>query len=184
MKFATLLVLACAPTLALAQQGTVQYDQTVKLDIQLPPEMAHMRDQIPSEQTFQKVLLFSETASLMKAAPQQPQEAEEVRSGPVRMRFGRGMADEVRYTDFDAATSLEQRDFMGRTFRIAGEAYPLAWRLMDERSEFLGYLCQKAVATRDSVDIEAWFTPEIPVPAGPAFHHRGRHVPAVEGDDA
>jgi GLPGLI family protein len=83
------------------------------------------------------------------------------------------MGDQAKketYSHFDEEVVIEKRDFMGRTFLITGTPAPLAWRLTDERSEFLGYLCQKAIATRDSTTIEAWFTPQIPVPAGPGTY--------------
>ena len=72
------------------------------------------------------------------------------------------------YVNLDEGQLIEKQDFLGRTFLITGETLNVAWRLTDERSEFLGYLSQKATAVRDSTTIKAWFTPEIPVPAGPA----------------
>ncbi len=69
--------------------------------------------------------------------------------------------------DHDAGTSVERRDFLGRTFLIEGEREPLPWRLTDEQAEFLGYPCMKATLQRDSSTVEAWFTPQIPVSAGP-----------------
>ena len=85
--------------------------------------------------------------------------------GVFRMKMDR--AENETYIDYDEDQRIEKRDFMGRVFLITGEASTLPWRLTDERSEFLGYMSQKATAVHDSTTVEAWFTPEIPVPAGP-----------------
>ncbi len=69
----------------------------------------------------------------------------------------------------DAATGekVEAVDFMTREFRVVGQVAPLAWRLLGEESEYLGYVVQKAVAERDSATIEAWFTVDVPGFAAP-----------------
>lgn len=165
---ATALLFLLTSQTAAAQEGTVLYEETVKIEIDLPPEMKHMEHEFPTSNTFSRVLYFDAAASLMKAAPQEKEEEQiEAESGGMRIRMVARNADAEIYTDFEAATRVEQRDFLGRTFLISGPMPELSWRLTDERSEFLGYACQKAVAARDSITVEAWFTSEIPVQAGP-----------------
>lgn len=176
----TCLILFLALVTALpsvAQEGTVIYKETRKLEIELPPAMAHMADQFPSERTANYALSFNEFASLMQSAPEAEEEGEgpamEIPSGDgtVQIRFGgAGQNEDATYIDFDEQQTIEKKDFLGRTFLIEGDAHTLPWRLTDERSEFLGYVAQKAVAMRDTVAVEAWFTPEIPVPAGPSMY--------------
>jgi len=69
----------------------------------------------------------------------------------------------------DGATGerVETVDFMTRDFRVESAPEPLAWRLLGEESEYLGYVVQKAVAERDTSTIEAWFTVDIPGFAAP-----------------
>ena len=62
--------------------------------------------------------------------------------------------------------AIQRREFLDRTFLVEGAERP-NWKLTDDVSEFLGYMCNRAVATIDTTLVEAWFTPEIPVPAGP-----------------
>lgn len=169
MRLLTLLAaFAAVASVPHAQQGTVLYDVTVKMDFELPPEMAAMRDQFPSSRTFQRVLLFDESASLMRAAPKEEEPAS-FESGGMRVMF-RSNDEDVLYTDHDAGTSVYKRDFLGRTFLVEGTPDPLPWRLTDEQAEFLGYPCFKAVLQRDSTTAEAWFTPQIPVSAGPQHY--------------
>ena len=169
MRLLTLLAaFAAVPLAAHAQEGTVLYDVTVKIDVELPPELASMRDQLPSSQTSQRLLLFDGSTSLMKPAPKKDEPAS---FEPARSRVVFRTSDEdALYIDRDAGTSVHRRDFLGRTFLIEGELVPPAWRLTDEQAEFLGYPCFKAVLQRDSTTTEAWFTPEIPVSAGPEHY--------------
>lgn len=152
---------------AMAQEGTVTYEEVIKLNIELPPEMAHMAEDIPNSQTNTQILYFNESAALLKNAPEPAEDEINMHSqdGVVRIQMSR--EENEFFFDFDEDRKVEKRDFMGRVFLIEDEAFNLSWRLGDEKSEFLGYMCQKATATVDSTTYEAWFTPELSVPAGP-----------------
>lgn len=150
------------------QAGTITYDQRIKIEIELPPEMESMRDRIPSESTSSRILYFSEYESLMKNAPQEKEEEDMVTErGNMMIRFGRSKGESETYQNLDEGTFTEKRDFMGRTFLISDEQPSYAWKLTGEHSEYLGFAVQKATALYDSTRIEAWFSPEIPVSAGP-----------------
>jgi GLPGLI family protein len=161
-------LLLLAPLAAGAQHGTVVYEETVRIEVELPPEMEHMRGQIPRETSSRNQLLFDGQRSLMRALPEERQqlEAETGRRGMMRMRQMR--MDSETFTDREAGRQVESRNFLERTFLISSEPLNLPWRLTNERAEFLGYMAQKAVATtEDGAAVEAWFTPQIPVSAGP-----------------
>ena len=166
----TTLLLLLMPLLATAQEGNVLYEETVQIEIQALPGMEHLADQFPSSKTTTKQLFFNASSALIKDVQQEGENKEtsfESGGGTVRLHLMGNRAENATYTNFDEDVRIEKKDFLGRTFLITGTPEPLAWRLTDERSEFLGYLCQKATAIRDSTTIEAWFTPEIPIPAGP-----------------
>lgn len=169
MKTIVTALLTLLPIVAFAQQGTVTYVEATKLDIDLPPEMAHMADQLPSARTSTKALLFSESASLMKDAPAEEDESGsiEMESDNVHIKMVSGRNESEYFHDLETGEFIEKRDFMGRVFRISGAEAELQWKLTGEQSEFLGYACQKATSTSDSSEVVAWFTPEIPVSAGP-----------------
>ena len=72
------------------------------------------------------------------------------------------------YTDLSDGSLVEVRELLGRTFRIPEPRPSFAWKMTGEQAVFLGYPVFQATAQHDSTFIEAWFTPEIPIPAGPA----------------
>ncbi len=169
-RLLSLLALVLAlPLSAVAQEGSVLYERIVKMEFELPPEMEHMRDQIPRENTTSMVLYFNELESLMKATEEE-EKPQDIVAGGGNMVFrmaGSSKDENETYQNYDDGTVSEKRDFMGRTFLIAGDQPTYAWKLTGEQSEYLGFGVQKATAVRDSTIIEAWFSPEIPVSAGP-----------------
>jgi GLPGLI family protein len=161
------LLLAFAP-IAAAQQGTIHYEVKTRLDIELPPEMQAMADQFPKETTQQLIVHFTPSATLSMPAPRDPEADNRTsRNGRVRFMMGGARSDDRTFFDLDEGKMIEKKDFLGRTFLIEGEPQPLPWRLTTERSAFLGYDCQKAVAVRDSSTYEAWFTTQILASVGP-----------------
>ena len=165
--FSCLLMLVFVAPLR-AQEGTINYDRVVKIEIDLPPEMESMRDQIPTENTTKMVLRFNDFESTWQASAEQEEpRAREFGGGGFRMRMARSRDQNITYINHDEGQMTDQRDFMGRTFLIRDEQPVLAWKLTGEQSEFDGYVVHRATAMRDTSSVEAWFAPEIPVAVGP-----------------
>ncbi len=171
---------ALAPSQAFAQTaGTIHYQRTFKpnlsegleLPLELPKEMREMLlASMSAVDTTAWRLRFTDKASILTQAPDSA--AASARSGNragsntvIRTRRAEGQA--ITYTDLEAWTVTEQRDFLGRDFLIEGDRPEYAWRLTGRQSEYLGYACQQAVTEVDSVAVEAWFAPELPVSVGP-----------------
>lgn len=184
------LLLLGLPVAASAQEGTIRYDHSVQFDLaslqrpgagagagrfQQRPGASQSR--MPTGTANTIVLMFNASASLMRTempeetqAERPPMDDRHAFGMRMRMLGGPGGTRQTvlsAYHDNSDGTFAETREFMGRTFLIRGETPAYEWRLVAEQSEFLGYMVQKAIATHDSTTIEAWFTPEIPVPAGP-----------------
>ena len=170
-----------APMAVLAQtSGTIHYQRTVKPEI---PEGMELPSALPQEIKEQLLasmsevdttawrLRFTETASLMTLTPDSAARSDRSvnRSrGNMSIQVNRSQDRTITYTDLEAWTVTEQKDFLGRTFLIRGDRPEYAWRLTGEQSEYLGFACQKAVTEVDSAMVEAWFAPELPVSIGPA----------------
>lgn len=180
-------LLLLAPATLGAQQGTITYTHSINLNLELPPELAMMADELPSAVSQDMLLHFDPSASLMVPAPKgKPgkgrREEMVVEMAMMSEAFmflgasglkkggglGRGPSPAAEsYVDLGEGRILEVHEFMGRTFRVADRRPEYEWRLTSEQAEHLGYMVIKATAEHDSTSIEAWFTPEIPVAGGP-----------------
>lgn len=191
-----LALLVGVPLAATAQSGVVRYDQATRLEFRLPPGMP-TPPRMPRARVKPMQLTFSPAATLFADAPAGdnpnggPGAEAEVRfmgsgGAPVMVReidgggmmmatrgfaFGGGGARDAvagAWTDLADGSYVEVREFLGRTFRIPTDRPSFPWKLTGEQATFLGYPVYQAVAQQDSTSIEAWFTPDIPIPAGPA----------------
>jgi GLPGLI family protein len=177
----TLLALCCLliPASAVGQEGRIAFQRAIANDFELPEEMAQLQDRLPSHDLTDMLLLFDASGSLMLPVP----EDETARPGgrdsdammdrrmsEVARAFGGRDAQDRHlqsYVSFADGTLTETRELLGRKFRMSGPRPDYRWTLSGEQHEFLGYVVQKATAEYEGSTIEAWFTMQIPVPAGP-----------------
>ena len=166
-----------------AQTGHVHYLRSVQYDFEVPERWAELRDRIAAQSSASLVLLFDGSRSIMTPDPEEEEAPRRGPGGSDRMdRRALGMALRLRmasasrsdqedllqaYVDFRSGAITETREFMGRTFLISGDRPTYQWKLGTEQREFLGFMVQQATAVHDGAEIEAWFTPQIPVQAGP-----------------
>ncbi len=153
--------------MAQATSGAIAYKETIKLDIQLEGEMAAFAAMLPKEQSFDKVLYFSPEASVYKLAPKK-EEKPAAPGGIRKITIGGNGSDEVVYRDVKAGKTVAQRDFMTRKFLVSGDNKKTNWKMTGKQKTILGYTCQEATSVSDTDKVTAWFTPAIPVSAGPA----------------
>lgn len=181
------LALPALPGKATAQEGAITYDRATRLAVDLPPQIQErFGDEIPGESFETLVLLFSPAETVMLPAPEeepmQPDEAPAPGTDAFRSRRLQGFMDRIQrmspertdqerllvvHTDLASGTVVENRVFMGRTFLIEGTRPEIQWRITGEQTEFARHLVLRALATVDGTPVEAWFTPQIPLPAGP-----------------
>ena len=186
------LLAALAPLTA--QQGTVTYNHVVKRE--LPPGFAQRMREPPPPQTNTVLVHFSPAMSLMVRGANPRREGEggrrfggggdravdgarfRDRRGGGRFGFGfrpgagvdQATTLQAAYLDYAEGTMVEARGFLGRTFRVTRERPTYAWRIGTEQAEHLGYTVMQATAEHDRTTVEAWFTPQIPIPGGPASY--------------
>ncbi|MBL0178998.1 MAG: GLPGLI family protein [Gemmatimonadetes bacterium] len=202
-----LALLVGLPLAASGQSGAVRYDQSNRIDIKLPPELARNPEimanmgRMPKASTRPMQLRFTPQAALFGPAPAAAAPGAPagmvgttvmiggpgggggremmVRDMDVSMASGGSFAffggggsgmDAVTgaFTDLESGSYIELRSLLGRTFRITDSRPAIGWKLTGESAQFLGYPVFQAIAKQDSSTIEAWFTPDIPVSAGPA----------------
>lgn len=91
--------------------------------------------------------------------------------------------------NFTTGRKVDQRESVGKKFLVEDSITKHTWKLTGETKTILGYACQKAITQTpvksfnmqmqdgefkrvekwDTINVTVWFTPAIPVPAGPDF---------------
>ena len=160
--------------LAQNNSGEIVYLDKINIHKNLPPEMEAMKERIPEFRESNKILLFNSQEALYKAKPKTEAEKQkqqefrgEGRRGRRGGRFGGRNANNQYYTSIADGVSVDSRNLFGKDFLIEGERSPLKWKITGEQKQVGSYLCQKATFQDSTQNIVAWFTPMIPVPAGP-----------------
>jgi GLPGLI family protein len=148
--------------------GGVIYEQKVKLNIKLEGDAAPMAHALPTERKSQKVLHFTEEAALYENHQEAEQNEVMHSEGQATVMIRMVEPDHKIFLDLKKGIRVEQREFMSRIFLIESESERIGWKLTGRQQTLLDYPCQEAVAQVDSMEVQAWFTPGIPVPAGPA----------------
>lgn len=80
------------------------------------------------------------------------------------------------YTDYTSQVSFKVDESLGEKLIVIDSLNRFNWNLTSEQKEIAGYTCFKAIGTRmvhrdgryRESSVEAWYTPQIPVPSGPA----------------
>lgn len=167
-----LLLIIITTTIVRAQDntsGTVKYDQVVKIEIKMQGDAAQFADMLPKERKSKKVLYFNPKSSLYENGEKAEDQNMSMNSGGGNVMIKMEEPENKIFTDLEKKNQLEQREFMTRVFLIEGAVNP-QWKLTGKQKMILDYPCQEAVMEKDSSKIIAWFTPAIPVSAGPSNH--------------
>jgi GLPGLI family protein len=178
-------------TQAQQQTGRVVYEFTRQMQIQMagvhegmeqapPPPRAHV---------IKLEVLFANNQMLRRALEDNTINDFPANEGGMQIRaFGMG-DDDIIWLNFAEARKVEQREFAGKQFLVTDSIRKVNWKLTGETSNILGYTCQQAITTSigkrsmismdngvmtrkevpDTSHVIVWFTPNIPVPAGPEF---------------
>ena len=171
MKKLIFLLLSILPVYLMAQtEGVIEYQETVAFEIDLPEDMKEFAAQLPSSQKVKMNLFFNEEASLYETSknnedPQDLQMGSEDGGMQIKMKFDR--PENKVYTNIAKGKVTRKEEFMGKKFLINSKVEKTKWKLTAESEKILGYHCQKATFQDSVRTTEVWFTPEIPISAGP-----------------
>jgi len=185
------ILLACGAILFMnllyAQQneGKVVYERTMQIQIHINDNDA-ISQMLPKTRTDKFELTFGNNLSLWKHAEEEIENTEFSGDGMQINMVGPGQNDIV-FHDFNKARRVDQREMFDKKFIVEDSIRKLNWKLTGETQSILGHVCQKAITQRigrrmqmsmdngkmerkeitDTSTIVAWFTTDIPVPAGP-----------------
>ena len=166
-----LIYLLCAvffASVVIAQDNTsgkVSYEQVLKLEIKLEGDAAQFAHMLPKERKSNKVLYFSSESSLYENGAEQEEKTISMHGGENVMAIKMHEPENKVFTSFKNKKKNEQKEI--RVFLIEGELSH-QWKITGEQKMILDFPCQQAVIEEDSTKTFAWFTPAIPVSAGPA----------------
>jgi GLPGLI family protein len=151
--------------------GKITFEEKVKLDIKIEGEGAQMAAMLPKERKTEKILTFTEEATLFEDGNNNaedemaPQHSE---GGAVRIRMIVS-GDNKTYTDLKNKKVIEQRDFMNRIFLVEKELPETSWKVTGNQKVILNYPCMEAVKLDTAGNkTVAWFAPSIKNSGGPA----------------
>lgn len=169
------------------KEGKIVYERTSQLNIRINDMPGGMEHSLPKTRTDKFELTFGNNQTLWKAAEEE-NENENISSGEgVQIRMIVAGNDDVLFTNLESGKKVEKREMFEKTFIIDDTISKLKWKMTGETKTILGFPCMKATTTRistrmmmtaengkmerrevqDTSNIEAWFTSQIPVSAGP-----------------
>lgn len=149
--------------------GKVTYEQVIKLEIKLEGASAQYAGMLPKERRSEKILWFSESATLFENSANATPNDMSMHSGEGNVMVRVAEPENKVFTDLSDGSQVEQRDFMTRLFLIEGQPVR-QWKLTGQQKMILDYPCQEAVMGEGDKKVSAWFTPVIPVSSGPATY--------------
>ncbi len=169
-------------------QGRVIYERTVQMEIRVNDD-DQISSRLPQTQTDKYELSFGNNRSLWKRSDEEMNTQEELGGDGVQIRMVTPGQNDVTYCDFSLSKKVDQRNIFDKNFLVEDSIHKLNWKLTGETSTILGHVCQKAIAQTfgkrmemnidngkmerkeisDTTQVVAWFTSDIPAPAGPEY---------------
>lgn len=156
---------------AQTQMAQVEFTETIKMEIKDGPEGMDLSGFFPESISNHKTLVVNKNESIYRdSKKQEAEEPMEMESddGSFKISIMRDDTEEILYLNLSDKVSIHQKNLMGKSFVVKGDASALKWKIGTEKISYLGYECTKATAkTEDDKPIVAWFTSQIPVQSGP-----------------
>ncbi len=198
--FTLLLMISLAGTLS-AQDikgGVVKYKQTINFNFDkvfnpngdARPGVKEWISSLPKSRTSAKVLYFTTDFAFYETDKSVKEESlDQGPRGLQRAIMGAAARKpptpeiEKAYYDFKKNEMTTQYMFMTRNFTVTDPIKKPAWKLTNKNSKILNYNCMSAEIKIGEETYVAWFTPEIPISAGPdLFYGLPGLVLAVEAN--
>jgi GLPGLI family protein len=176
-------LLVSAAGFAQTKEGKVVYARTMQMQFRV--RNSEIANNMPQSRTDHYELTFGNNQSLWQVIPETEGDGGTVSGPGFVMRMG-GMNDVIHF-NFTTGKRVDQRELFDREFLVEDSVRKLAWKISEETREILGHTARKATAQRieqrprvtmengemkremvwDTSAVVAWFTTDVPVPAGP-----------------
>ncbi|SFB31496.1 GLPGLI family protein [Algoriphagus aquimarinus] len=151
-----------------------------------PDVMADLQKQLKKQMEREYILTFSQTESNWKQVESLGGGPATASSGGATIMISAGNQDKLLYKNVAEQNYIEEEDLMGKGFLVKDSLRNYDWELTGESKKIGDYTCQKAIysrivdskvfsmgkeemeASKDTVNVTAWFTMQIPVSHGPS----------------
>ena len=155
-----LLLALCSISVFAQNSGKITYEVKVNTHKHMKGEYAKYKAYVPEWHTHEKDLYFTDSTTFYKNAP--------LKVDAVSGATYRPPKDEAVYANLKTKISTEQKDFMGKLFLIVDTLEEYKWKVTGESKMIQKMPCIKATYTDTNDVYTVWFTPMIPVSAGPS----------------
>ncbi len=152
--------------------GRITFEEKRTMEARTRPDAPPMPERPPVERKVEKILSFTENATLYEDGKRVVEEEPDMPRGDgMHSRARMSGGDSKVYNDLVKGKITEQREFMNRFFLVEREVPVTKWKLTGKQKTILGFTCNEAMST-DSAGIvtTAWFAPSFPVKGGPALY--------------
>lgn len=172
------------------QTGRVVYEYTRQMHMRMAgPGGPEQAPPPPHAHTIKLEVLFANNQMLRRALEDNTVNDFPGEGGGVQIRaFGMG-DDDITWLNFADGRKVEQKEFATKQYLVTDSIRKQNWKLTGETKNVLGYTCQQATTIRyskrmmismdngemtrkevpDTAKVLVWFTPTIPVAAGPDY---------------
>ncbi|MEN2282438.1 GLPGLI family protein [Algoriphagus sp. SE2] len=151
-----------------------------------PEVMADLQKQLKKQMEREYILSFNQGESNWKQAESLGAGPATASSGGASIVINTGSTDLTLYKNLSEQMYLKEEDLMGREFLVKDKLNLYDWELTGETKKIGDYECQKATyskivdskrfstgmeemeVVKDTVQVVAWFTSQIPVSHGPS----------------
>lgn len=157
--------------------GLVLYEQII--DYQLDgayddPRWDSYIENLPRQGKSYHLLSFTQNQSLYKADDSKRAiQSEQLKTAIEKVNYSKTPAPKTKqiFHNFEEQEQMKQMEFMTRSFLVTSSIGAKPWKLTARKKKILNYVCMGADLTIGDETITAWFTPQIPIAAGPEQYH-------------
>lgn len=171
------------------QTGRVVYEHTPQMIHMVGPGGPGQAPPLLHTPKFKLEVLFANNQMLRRALEDNTMNDFAGDGGGVQIRMDRAGGDDITWLNFTDGRKVEQKEFAAKQYLVSDSVRKQNWKLTGETKTLLGYACQQATTTRyskrismnidngqmvrkeitDTSQVAVWFTPAIPVSAGPDY---------------
>jgi len=161
----------------LIEGGTVTYEQVINYGLEgvfdHPKWDAYIADLPKSGKAIFTLTFTAELSLYQEDISRKEPMSQQLQGALTKANYGKPPKEKLRklYYNFSKKEQLEQVEFMTRYFLIESAVEGQDWKLTTKKKKVLDYVCMGALIEKGNETITAWFTPEIPISAGPEKFH-------------